>query len=107
MMTLGAVLPEAARSVQSALCHSFRRYLRIRKPDQTFFADIDSIVICDAQRLHSRERDAHVGQESHAAGMLKNLISSFASAEAILQRLTDVIRFELRILTDDVFSGHN
>ncbi len=66
----------------SALSNSFRRDLRIGQTNQAFVAEMNGIVISRAQRLDCRERHAHVGQESHAAGLLKNPISSFARAEA-------------------------
>src|ERR1700735_1406945 len=40
------------------------------------------VVSGRTQRLHGRDRHAHVGQKSHAAGLLKKPISSLASAEA-------------------------
>jgi hypothetical protein len=43
---------------------------------------MNGIMIGRAQRLDGRERHAHVSQESHAAGLLKNPISSFARADA-------------------------
>src|ERR1022692_5128058 len=39
------------------------------------------VVSGRTQGLHGRDRHAHVGQKSHAAGLLKKPISSLASAE--------------------------
>ena len=66
----------------SALCHGFRRDLGIGKTDESFVAEMDRFMISRAQRIYGRERYAHVGQESQAAGLLKNPICSFASAAA-------------------------
>lgn len=66
----------------SGLRHGFRRDLGVGKTNETFIAKVDRVVICASQSFHGRERHAHIGQESHAAGLLKKPISSFASAEA-------------------------
>ena len=59
----------------AAICGSGRQ---IRPSSWT----MDDVVTGPAQRFHGRERHAQVGEESHAALLLKRPISSFASAEA-------------------------
>ena len=91
MMTPGVSLraiartsPKSGSNVSTILLSAtaFASDQRVGRTYETFVAEVNSVVISPSQRLHGRERHAHVGKESHAAGLLKKPISSFASAEA-------------------------
>lgn len=66
---------------------AFAAISRIGKTNETLVSEVDRVMLGGAPCLHRRERHAHVGQESHAAGLLKKPIEPAALQPLALPHL--------------------